>query len=338
MRPGRGGTWQPGRRPIDGTVPAIARFCDCKVWLTPAARDGDGEGEKPKGIRYIFFGFETDTALAAYFFAVINRAIATETALFKQANPRLKAVRLRRATSSFQHALVARVAERLETMHAEREASIGAQRATGTALVVVKHRVVEYVFRETDVKLVNMYGLAKSHSKCLSSQVGYRRPGEFEPAGSRRRPGAAHLTGTRDYQRSRVYAWENRVIAPLAPGVVSFGEAKGMVNAIWAETGLKYPPAVEPLPKQARVTVASANRLVIFLPGTTASWCLLNEIAHAMTSTAEGNSHGHGKIFMGIYVQLILRYLKIEVNTLMHTLDNLGVELNSDARPLFAPH
>ncbi len=26
------------RRPIDRCVPAIARFCDCKVWLSPAAR------------------------------------------------------------------------------------------------------------------------------------------------------------------------------------------------------------------------------------------------------------------------------------------------------------
>ena len=70
-------------------------------------------------------------------------------------------------------------------MHAEREASVRAQRVTGTALMVVKHQVVEEAFRETDVKLVNMYGLgAKSHPECLSGRVGGRRPGEFEPAGS----------------------------------------------------------------------------------------------------------------------------------------------------------
>jgi len=84
------------RRPIDGTVPAIARLCDCRVWLTPAAREGVS-GEKPKGIRYIFFGFETDTALAAYLFAVVDWAIKTETTNFKLANPRLKAIKLRRA-------------------------------------------------------------------------------------------------------------------------------------------------------------------------------------------------------------------------------------------------
>jgi hypothetical protein len=44
-------------------------------------------------------------------------------------------------------------------MHAEREASVRARRATGTALMVVKHQVLEEAFRKTDVKLVNMYGV-----------------------------------------------------------------------------------------------------------------------------------------------------------------------------------
>src|SRR6202012_1874717 len=70
------------RRPIDGCVPAIARFCDCKVWLAHAAAS---DPEQPEfdpvraASRYVFFGFETDTALATYLFAVIGRAISTET-------------------------------------------------------------------------------------------------------------------------------------------------------------------------------------------------------------------------------------------------------------------
>ena len=38
----------PRRRPIDGCVPAIARFCDCKVWLQRRAsddRDGAQDGQ-----------------------------------------------------------------------------------------------------------------------------------------------------------------------------------------------------------------------------------------------------------------------------------------------------
>ncbi len=152
------------RGPIDGCVPAIARFCDCKVWLArPARRDpDDADFVAPRpGVRYIFFGFETDTSLAAYLFAVVNRAIVTEATTFRRANPRLRATKLRRAAASFQHGLVARVAARLDSMHEEREASVRAQRATGTALILAKHRVVDEAFREQDVRLVSMSALGR---------------------------------------------------------------------------------------------------------------------------------------------------------------------------------
>jgi hypothetical protein len=153
------------RRPIDACVPAIARFCDCKVWLTRGARpksdyDEDFDWTQPGG-RYVFFGFETDTALATYLFTVIDRAIETEAAAFKAANPALRGVRLRRASASFQHGVAARVSARLDAMHQAREASVRAQRSTGTALILARHRVVEDAFRETDVRLVSMTAIGQ---------------------------------------------------------------------------------------------------------------------------------------------------------------------------------
>jgi hypothetical protein len=145
------------RRPIDACVPAIARFCDCKVWLAHATEDHDtAAGGRPLGKRYVFFGFETDADLATYLFAVIDRAVASETDNFKKMHPRLRAVRLRQGAASFQHGLVARVAVRLDTMHDEREASVQAQRSTGTALILAKHQVVDAAFHETAVRLVSM--------------------------------------------------------------------------------------------------------------------------------------------------------------------------------------
>src|ERR1700748_1651944 len=93
------------RRPIDGCVTAIARFCDCKVWIS---RDDATPS-------YIFFGFEADTALASYLFTVIDRAVRTELAAFRIAHPRLGGVRLRR------QGMAARVADRLDEMHRERD-------------------------------------------------------------------------------------------------------------------------------------------------------------------------------------------------------------------------
>jgi hypothetical protein len=150
------------RRPIDGCVPAIARFCDCKVWLARGPVSG-APPEAPGIARYVFFGFETDTALAAYLYTVIEGAMATELLAFRRAKPALRAIHLRRASDSFLHGVAARVAARLDSMHAEREANVGAQRATGTALILVKHRVVDEAFAETDVRLV------------ASSAIGRRR-------------------------------------------------------------------------------------------------------------------------------------------------------------------
>ena len=108
----------------------------------------------------------------------------------------------------------------------------------------------------------------------------------------------------RDHQRGRVYAWEERFVAPHDPSSVAFKQAQGVVDAIWAEVGLR-------LPRQARTTVADATRLLIRLSDTTSSWCLLHELAHAMSSTHEGRSDGHGPRFMGLYAQLLIRYLRV---------------------------
>jgi uncharacterized protein DUF2786 len=146
------------RRPIDGCVPAIARFCDCKVWLARAAAPDPVQQEAAAelGRHYVFFGFETDTALATYLFAVIERAVRTETATFRQLNPRLQGVRLRRASASFQHGVVARVSDRLDAMHRSRDATVRTQRSTGTDLIVAKNRVVQEAFGEIDIRLVRM--------------------------------------------------------------------------------------------------------------------------------------------------------------------------------------
>ncbi len=139
------------RRPVDACVPAIARFCDCKVWLARTAQQA----------HYVFFGFDTDVGLAAYLFAMIDRAIKTELTGFRRTSPALAGTALRRASASFQHGMAARVAERLTALHEAREASVAAQHSAGTALILARHRVVEDAFRATNVRLRYMSGLAR---------------------------------------------------------------------------------------------------------------------------------------------------------------------------------
>ena len=124
------------RRPVDGCVVAIARFCDCKVWLT--------RGEL--GVTYVFFGMETDAMLGRYLFEVVGMALRTELAGFKARNPSLHDVGLRRAGESFQHGMVARIATRLTADKTDREAAVATQRATGQALMLIKQSLVDEAF------------------------------------------------------------------------------------------------------------------------------------------------------------------------------------------------
>jgi len=143
------------------------------------------------------------------------------------------------------------------------------------------------------------------------------------------------VSGQRDYQRSRVYGWESRIIAPRDPTTIAFPAAQAMVNAIWSDMGLRYPPVVQALSRRSRRTVASANRLSLYLPVETPAWCLLHEIAHAMTTTVEGHSDGHGAVFIGIYVKLLTRYLRMDEGALMQSLQQAGIRVAPDARPVF---
>jgi hypothetical protein len=89
----------------------------------------------------------------------------------------------------------------------------------------------------------------------------------------------------------------------------------------------RRPARVVPLPWQTSPTIASANRLSILLGDRTPSWCVLHELAHAMTSHADGRSDGHGPVFMGVYVRLIVRYLGLDPQTLNDSLRDAGIEI-----------
>jgi hypothetical protein len=108
-----------------------------------------------------------------------------------------------------------------------------------------------------------------------------------------------------------------------------------MVNAIWSDMDLRYPPAVARLSRRATTTVDSATRLSLWLPDRTPAWCLLHEIAHAMSTTVDGRSDGHGPVFMGLYVRMLVRYLRVDEPFLLASLRDAGIGIARDARPVF---
>ena len=139
----------------------------------------------------------------------------------------------------------------------------------------------------------------------------------------------------RDHQRARVYAWEDRVVAPQDKSTLPYAAAQGMVGAIWADMGLRFPPKVALLPGQARRLQADASRLLVRLRPIVPSWLLLHETAHVLSSTHEGASDGHGPIFMGLYIQLLERYMRWCGAELLDSATADGIEVDPDARPSF---
>jgi hypothetical protein len=140
---------------------------------------------------------------------------------------------------------------------------------------------------------------------------------------------------TRDRQRTRVYAWEEQFIAPLDRTSIAFAQAQGLVDAIWADMGLRFPVKVERLPQQARCIAADATRLSIRLPQSSPSWLLLHEIAHALSTTHDGVSDGHGPVFVGLYAQMLARYMRVPIEELNLSLAAFGVEADLTASPIF---
>ena len=133
----------------------------------------------------------------------------------------------------------------------------------------------------------------------------------------------------------QLYAWEDAEVAPRDLSLVPFAQLQALVDHVWAGEGLRFPPKVRPLPRQARRTVARATRTAIEAPEALPTWVLLHEIAHALTSTAEEESDGHGPAFVGMYLRLLVRYARMDAAALAASLRRAGIAFDPDPRPAF---
>jgi hypothetical protein len=128
------GTGRKRFAPIDECIPAVARFCDCRVWSEKTAA-----GE----IRYVLFGLPADVAGARYLYDLIEQAFETETdrfksgALYADHPPGHR----RSATTSFQTGLAHGISGKLHALHAERKSAMRA--TTGRDLVPIKRATVD---------------------------------------------------------------------------------------------------------------------------------------------------------------------------------------------------
>lgn len=137
-----------------------------------------------------------------------------------------------------------------------------------------------------------------------------------------------------DKQKNRVYAWENAVIAPKDKTEILFAQVEPLVRYIWLAEGLDYPPQVLPMPKK-KTKKADATRVAVRFGDKTFTWIVVHELAHSLTSLCDGRSNHHGALFMGMYLQLLSRYLKCDFQELVESARDVGLKVKEDARPVF---
>lgn len=136
---------------------------------------------------------------------------------------------------------------------------------------------------------------------------------------------------TREFQRSKVYKWEQKHVP--SGKRISFNDAQAYVNKVWAAEGLKYPPLIEELAKQTRRWAGKGNRNHVWIPATGASeHTLLHELAHTLTMTIHGEADddsAHGPDFVGMFIKLVAKHMGVSQFELWYTakLNNVQFEM-----------
>lgn len=135
----------------------------------------------------------------------------------------------------------------------------------------------------------------------------------------------------RDFQRSRMYKWENENVPQGA--WIDFNDIEAYVKQVWAAEGLLYPPLVQII-RARGATAGDATRNTLRFPEEGASEAvILHEIAHAMTSNVHEESDAHGPTFTGVFIDLVAKHMNVSKIMLWHTAQKAGVKFDMFAKP-----
>ncbi|KIL97602.1 hypothetical protein CCC_00663 [Paramagnetospirillum magnetotacticum MS-1] len=127
------------RQPISACIPAIADYCDCKVWL-----------EKDEGgIRYVFFGLRPSIEMARYVHDVIAQAMQGGWDSYIRSQ---RFVRHRHdEKGSFLFGMAVSIAGKLTEMKQDRDEAN--RRSSGRDLVLVRHAIVDAEYEKLNLNL-----------------------------------------------------------------------------------------------------------------------------------------------------------------------------------------
>lgn len=138
---------------------------------------------------------------------------------------------------------------------------------------------------------------------------------------------------SRDFQRQKVYDWECACIPKGS--FIAFENLESYVNNVWSSEGFKYPPLVKQLSKTDNASGRGNREAVWFPEAGSNERIVLHELAHSLTNTVHGHSDRHGPTFVGVYINLLEKYMGVNKLVAWHTAKEAGIQFDMFASPTF---
>ena len=137
-----------------------------------------------------------------------------------------------------------------------------------------------------------------------------------------------------DYQKSKVYRWENEHIHKHNDPLLTLAEAQDWVDFIWANLGRQHPPVVS-VNKRYKTKSTGWRLKLEMMPNMLTHSILIHELTHAIyndgtwdSELLQTDSDGHGPLFVGSYVNLLIRFMKFNLTVMQYTLNEAKIDVD----------
>ncbi len=133
-----------------------------------------------------------------------------------------------------------------------------------------------------------------------------------------------------DYQKSKVYAWEDTHIAPrIDTSNKSENFLSSLCKHMWKAIGRVNPPSVYEY--SAYKKKSTGNRYtILFAPQMMNEHILVHELAHSLNHVEDDSSNGdsHGPNYVADYILLLTTFYGFDVLELLYTCQTAGIHVN----------
>lgn len=147
----------------------------------------------------------------------------------------------------------------------------------------------------------------------------------------------------RDFQRSRLYAWERQVSKRLAIDMfaeqLTLDEARSFVERVWREERTRYGHANREAPPvkdgRGRRKAGGSLRAITLPRWSRNPWVVLHEMAHAVTQSETLGEHPpggwHGEHFLGCLIGLACRHMGLPREILLGSALEAGLRVDQNS-------